>query len=329
MSKKFYTLSLLFSAFTIFPALAQSPVLTSSNVNPPLNTPFLYQAAMTSGVAFGSIGENQIWDYSHLVDTGMGDSIVYVNPASTPGAQLFPEANLASVENIGGQHAYNYTKMSLGGMSSIGSLSPGDTQIAIPPIKIFTFPFSYGSSFTDSVMSYDHSNTGVDSGQISGKVKATGYGTLKLPGGNTYEHVLQTTDTMNMIITGFGLTLINISQTYFLGFANLLTIDYTSISALGTTETNRDVTYLASPLSLGINDISTSEKILKAAPNPTENFININVSKPDVLNIFSVSGKRVFQQKIEAGKNKIDVSKLPAGNYFGRMNQGSFRFIKK
>ena len=329
MNKKFYTLSLLFSAFTIVPALAQSPVLTSSNVNPPLNTPFLYQTVMTSGVAFGSTGENQTWDYSHLVDSGMVDSIVYVSPASTPGAQLFPEATTASVENIGGQQAYNYIKISSNEMSSIGSLSPGDTQIAVPPLRIFTFPFSYNSSFTDNGMSYDHSNTGVDSAQVSSIVKSTGYGTLKLPGGYSYASVLQTNDTMNMIIPDFGLTLTNISQTYYLGFANLLTISYTSISGLGANETSWDVTYLSSPLSLGINDISASQKVLKVAPNPTDHFININASTPDVLNIFSVSGKRVFQQKIEAGKNKIDVSKLPAGNYFGKMNQGNFRFIKK
>lgn len=330
MNKKFYTLLLLLSAFTITPALAQSPVLTSSNVNPPLNTPFLYQTALTSGVAFGSTGEDQTWDYSHLVDSGMVDSIIYINPASTPGAQLFPEATTASVENIDGQQAYNYVQISSEGLSSVGSLSPGDTERYVPPMKIMTFPFSYGSSFADYGMYYDNSSTpGVDSGQVFTKTRATGYGTLKLPGGHTYENVLQVTDSFKFIVSNIGINLTMTTQTYYAEFANLLTISYTSISGFGTTENSQDVTYLASPLSLGLNDISASQKVLKVSPNPTEHFINIDASTPDVLNIFSVSGKRVSQQKTGAGKNKIDVSKLPAGNYFGRMNQGNFRFIKK
>ena len=69
-----------------------------------------------------------------------------------------------------------------------------------------------------------------------------------------------------------------------------------------------------------LEDDIFSEKEIQLFPNPANDFIQLNLEKldlkfPKTIEIFSVSGKKVFEQKINKKEILIDVSKLTPGTY--------------
>jgi hypothetical protein len=77
-------------------------------------------------------------------------------------------------------------------------------------------------------------------------------------------------------------------------------------------------------LKLVENYISDSENIVTLAPNPTKDFLEIRISKPeiikDVINIYSINGKRIItinkDQLTNDNSIKVDLSKVASGIYF-------------
>ena len=83
--------------------------------------------------------------------------------------------------------------------------------------------------------------------------------------------------------------------------------------------------------------INNNEKnSIVISPNPAQDFIqlNINISKPATIRIFSMEGKLVQQQQIPAGNQQrsIDISKLKQGMYSLQLQTGelvnTISFIK-
>ena len=68
-------------------------------------------------------------------------------------------------------------------------------------------------------------------------------------------------------------------------------------------------------------------------PNPTAQRININFAD-DVLGtinmeIVDVQGRVMNNYKLTGNGNTIDISHLPAGNYFARFSNAEFNVVKK
>ena len=77
---------------------------------------------------------------------------------------------------------------------------------------------------------------------------------------------------------------------------------------------------------LGTNDFSATK--LSIYPNPTSSLLNIvSETKINLLEIFDVSGKQII---IKKNSNAIDVSSLPIGIYYLKLNnKETVKFIKK
>ena len=77
---------------------------------------------------------------------------------------------------------------------------------------------------------------------------------------------------------------------------------------------------------LGTNNFSLSK--FKIYPNPTSNIINISGDITiEFLQIFDISGKQLISKK---DSNSIEVSKLPKGTYFMKLNnKETLKFIKE
>jgi hypothetical protein len=82
----------------------------------------------------------------------------------------------------------------------------------------------------------------------------------------------------------------------------------------------------------GINTLNNSKEI-KLFPNPANNLINLHLPENAEIMIINMSGKMVLQQNVNIGLNNIDISNLPSGIYFvkmqGKTTNEILKFVKQ
>jgi hypothetical protein len=77
-----------------------------------------------------------------------------------------------------------------------------------------------------------------------------------------------------------------------------------------------------------LNEINNSD-IVSIYPNPTSSFINIDNVAANKVEIIDATGKIVFESSVDSNNIRIDVSELPAGNYFIKTGEKVFSFVKE
>lgn len=77
-----------------------------------------------------------------------------------------------------------------------------------------------------------------------------------------------------------------------------------------------------------LNKINNSD-IVSIYPNPTSSFINIDNVAANKVEIIDATGKIVFESNVDSNNIRIDVSELPAGNYFIKTGETVFSFVKE
>lgn len=79
-----------------------------------------------------------------------------------------------------------------------------------------------------------------------------------------------------------------------------------------------------------INDLDEDDA-LKVYPNPTSDFVNIeiNTSKISEIKIFTITGKTIFKEKINDSKIEFNFKDYPSGVYFIELENESNHLIKK
>lgn len=78
---------------------------------------------------------------------------------------------------------------------------------------------------------------------------------------------------------------------------------------------------------LGTNDLSKST--VNLYPNPVENILYIEVKDADKAEIYNITGAKITEKTLQKGKNQIDVSSLQKGVYIIKVNNSTFKVIKK
>ena len=170
----------LLAAILICLTVNSQPTLTGPNTNPQIGESFTLHSIDVTSVTEGSSGANVSWDFSS--DTSLGtNTITWIDPATTPYAASFPNANLCYV--IGGGY-YDYYSGSSTAYTRHGAVDPNSTVIAYSdPQQHIGFPCTYNTTFTDSFAStyVSAGDTYYRSGTIT--VTADAYGILFLPYG--------------------------------------------------------------------------------------------------------------------------------------------------
>ncbi len=77
-----------------------------------------------------------------------------------------------------------------------------------------------------------------------------------------------------------------------------------------------------------LNVINNSD-IVSVYPNPTTSFINIDNIVANKVEIIDATGKIVFVSSVDSNNIRINVSDLPAGNYFIKTGEKVFSFVKE
>ena len=81
-----------------------------------------------------------------------------------------------------------------------------------------------------------------------------------------------------------------------------------------------------SPISLGLDIVSNES--FKLYPNPVEDYLYIQSSDTTIKNIdiYSILGKKIYSTSSE---NRLDMSSYSAGIYFVKINNSTFKIVKK
>ena len=81
-----------------------------------------------------------------------------------------------------------------------------------------------------------------------------------------------------------------------------------------------------SPISLALDSVSNES--FKLYPNPVEDHLYIQSSDTTIKNIdiYNILGKKIYSTSSE---NRLDMSSYSAGIYFVKINNSTFKIVKK
>ena len=298
-------------------------------------------------------GANHTWDYLGLVrdsrDTSVYEKVsntpifyqfLFNNPISQP--YYSTEAKWTEDQDIGGflslTDNYLYSKQSNSEWTEVGigttiSGAPIPTKYSNIKTKL-KLPLNYQDYNSDDYSYLIQIPTLGASGQDGSLTyEVDGWGTLKLPGG-TYDVLrvkteLDKSDTIYLDALGFGLKIPS-SETIYEWYAKgegypVLTVTTSAFGLISTVQ-------FSDNLISSVNNAITMETV-KLYPNPVQNTLNLDLHSSDLsVTILDVSG-RVILTCNELSPSIVDVSSLPNGMYFVKLeNQNEhqvLRFVKQ
>ena len=276
-----------------FSSIAQ-PVITQSGIANNFNADFYYADA--TGFAPGSAGANQIWDYSSLESMYIGtDTAIPV--AGSAYAAEFPTANYLYKFNgpfTGGDlyfyHNLTPTKFEI---LSLGYDSDTGDNFSPNPKTYVTFPYTFGTVFTDSYQS----TTETSATTFTATYDA--YGTLIMPF-DTFTNVVR----QKVVINGqTDYNWFNVSPFY---------------PILQTVFAENTLGIIQDHTNLAVDEYANSARFT-VYPNPVHDQLNIRRSGAGNMEIAvsDISGKTVLKQFVGNGSQvSVDLTSLTAGIYF-------------
>ena len=297
MKKILFSLALITSSFTF----AQPVILNGDNI---ATTSYSYPVKVNLGYS-GSVatGANQTWDFSS--ETGMSaGAITIYDPASTPLGSNFLNSNFGFlVVNMYSYLQITPTEM-LEHAETITSI--GDTyDYSLDSKKILQFPFSYGNSFTDSYST--------PSMLHDVEVTYSGYGTLILPGGLTFENVVLVSEMSNL------------TNEYRWYTTNPL------MSIVIYREQDNVLVWIEADPNLAIKENQSAT--FKVYPNPVADLLTIkieNISELNPIEVFTIDGKLIksVEPSFQNGSMNVSTNELENGAYVLVIGNERIKFVK-
>lgn len=74
---------------------------------------------------------------------------------------------------------------------------------------------------------------------------------------------------------------------------------------------------------------SNSELKVQIGPNPTTDFVNIDINKPTQMSVVNMNGKIVKEVDLITGHNKVDLTTIAPGSYIIYLNDGKTNIAEK
>lgn len=285
-----------------------------------------------TGVSPGSPGANQSWNFTGLNEDFVSDAI-FVNPAATPYASNFPEANIATNTD---DTVYSFMLKNSNKASFLGTVVVGTSGdpliINTMPEELFAdYPVNYLDEWDEEFYNEYYVATGqpgVDSMRFkSAKEKEAvvdAWGTLTIPLG-TY-NVLRVKETE----VSHDSTWFKIGGMWMLQFTSMNTYYYyewwtdqapiapfiASMSSMDDFATVDDVTWVKDFL-VGVDEFSV-ENSFSIYPNPANDHITLRTDGKNNHSVTIInSAGQVMQHTEIQGKDvfRLDVSGLVAGLY--------------
>ncbi len=325
-------------AMTVLSLNAQ-PVMQSGDLVGEPGTTIIFDTNLDLvPVDMGPSGANQTWNFTSIT-TNFEQAHHWVDPATTPYAANFPDANrsfyIAEVEPM--YHYFEHTPSNywtLGYGSEIMVTNYNNTQ------PLLTFPVQYGDIW-DTVYSYDMMGMLVTD---STRYEVDGYGTV-IDGQNTYHNILRTKSHKIITTTLMGMPVSTVtSWTY-----SWEEVGYGSVASMTSDidEPNPNFTmgYFGRIIEItGVEELPDIEmmpisySLDPAYPNPFNPQTNLTFHLPvagdAVLSIFDVQGKEVTTLHngwLQPGSYHTAFSgdNLAGGVYIARLTAGNTQQTQK
>ncbi len=319
--------SLLFTAIVmllITSAHAQ-PVFHASDINPQIGDKDIDQTAKIVNVKLPKSGANVTWDYSKLKDSSKADTTNFIDPSKTKGGKDFPSANLAST-STDAKKFDAYYNASNAALSELGAVDKKNSEKFLPPFRILAYPLTYHTTYSDTGTIQDVDKHKVTDEHYADTALVIGYGTLKLPGGRTFNNVLlgRIKTTYTVVISGHNYT--ETGTTYDFLYAGvhgpILTFSVGSANSID------DVQYSPNATPAPLEDFASQKNIetntaqlVSVYPNPARSSFTVNMSKVNgktvaAISVYDMSGRNVFRKQASMSSSEtISCAGYKAGVY--------------
>ncbi len=319
--KKIYFLILLPGLIASLKANGQ-PVITAANSNPVVGETFtclVNQPLIAIPVTNG--GAMQTWDISSYPSTQTSPRI-YVDPATTPYAALYPAASVAGVYPGG---IFDYHLGSSAEFSYLGAADNSSSTVYADFKKRISYPFTYNDSFTDT-----YNDGSGNYGSLA--AAADGYGSMILPYG-TINNLLRVYIYSVTVYAAFGIDTLFENSYYWYGpgIHNPVCIYIERTWSFDPTTTFYTLLYLDQN-SVGIENLAAGETRLLLFPNPAHNEINIQgMEEFTSASIINLQGQEIKKTDISPATATLYVGDLSRGIYFlktsGKGNTAYSKFV--
>lgn len=276
---------------------------------PAAGSVFNMNMADTAGVLPGNSGTNVTWNFTSLNSAVgmMTDSFLTV--MATPYGASYPQSNLVKHETGPGIDYFVYYDINSSCASRVGNADTVNQITYSDPANEFIFPVTYNSGSSDTYYAVytDQASTSVV--HVHGAITsiADGTGTLQLPS-NTYTNTLRvhyTRDEHDTVFTSSGSMadriITNYYQWYVAGtYYPILSIQTTFID-LGFSQYYRKyIGWRTPPLGIISSDPSTEQ--FSVFPNPSSGDLHIACPAEGIVEIHSIDGKLLREEKVSAGE---------------------------
>ena len=291
-----------------------------------------------SGVSFPQGGQNISWNYTVLTPQSSDTQGIGPNPSNSAGSSLFPSANV-----LFGNHIRDvFVLMSSTKMEWLGIYAKQPQpyyDLYTNPQTQKEFPFTYGSSYTDSsiTLMVRPNVTYTRKSKVDSEI--IGYGDLTTPA-NYYPDVLLERYVWDGVIIAPGSSTINFEETtYFFwapGYYHPVMIffeGYTNQS--GNITTYNFISYFFGVTYVDLEELSNLNTTdISVFPNPATEVIQVDGVKSRAAYTIIASNGAVLQKgMLETNEQIINIEHLPHSNYLLHVeeedNESVIQFVKQ
>lgn len=337
--KKVYAAIVLMNAMT---SLAAQPNLTAVNFNPLVSEKADEFEFDTTGFDPGPAGNAITWNYP-MLSGGPFHQLEVFSTFSTPHAPTFAASNVAVSRYA---LSYDYYLVNDGGQEYHGNGS-STAEIAFwDPATVYTFPFTYLTTSTDSF--HAAFSSGGDPAVRKGQIVSTGdaYGTLLSPTGS-YSDVLRVKSVWtfdDIVDNGTGDVIIHHEQVWYQWVTPgihfpLLTYMREKIVSADSTQMRFYGAYLnPESITLDAGELDPDFTGFTLYPNPSNNqLVNVwfnSVSTQDVIVVvMNGAGEQVLSDiyYLSEGPNlmTLNTANLGAGIYFVEISSPGGKAVRR
>lgn len=310
----------------IFSSLIHAQTLTFENNAPQLGDSFVIHKSVVF-VDQGPSGEGVIWDLTSL-ESAETTTHIMVDPSTQANSSFFDGTSLVGVH---GQNQ-DFIKASEAGMERIGTIDPEyeySLNLSENPAILMAYPFSYGSTVTDSFSGVVNSQ-GTVYNQIGNiTITADGTGTIQMPYGDV-ENVLRVKvveEITNFLDSG-EITVVGTVYSWFK--------EGTHASIASILQVEMDGAIMKAVYYLDNNVVATKcpligDRKLQIAPNPAIDLVDVSFfleqSKNVNWKLMTMNGQVILHGKkgdLAQGYHQftMDLSGYPVGIYIFQLNVG-------
>jgi len=288
-------------------------------------------------VSNGSPGGPQTWTFDTSTYVGYVLTTTIVDKATTPFADRFPDANLATREPRGPYTLYVYNKVAADGLYECGyglQFGGGTKVIAdVPPAKNVAFPATFGTSWQTDYTVYD--TIGGDTVQVavtSRRCIIDAWGTANTPAGN-FDCLRENWTGPTVTTTYVGGSPVEVDTSIgrrYLWMAKGVGAFAWAHSLEGDTSLNftqaDDYTVMVQTSSGGVEEPGqrVAEPRFAVRPNPCGRLATVELAcaAPGTVTVSDVAGRSVLSQEVSTRTAALDLSGVPAGVYVVTLDSG-------